>query len=150
MAFAIDTNIFIYGHCKQFEAYKVCHVFLEKLVASSQRFYLSYQVYYEYLRVTTHPKILKTPLSVSRAHQDIVSYFGLPQTDVLRESSNHLEFVADIFRQLPSTKANFVHDCHYAALLKENGISTIITADMDFKKFDFLKVINPITDHFDF
>ena len=37
-----------------------------------------------------------------------------------------------------------MHDCHYAALLKEHAVKEIATADSDFKKFDFLKVINPI------
>ncbi|MBI2346815.1 MAG: hypothetical protein HYV03_08085 [Deltaproteobacteria bacterium] len=45
---------------------------------------------------------------------------------------------------LPSAKGNFVHDCHYAALLKEHAIDELATADADFKKFDFLKVLNPL------
>jgi predicted nucleic acid-binding protein len=47
--------------------------------------------------------------------------------------------------EVPATAGNLVHDCHYAALLREHGIKRLYTADADFKRFDFLDVVDPTT-----
>jgi predicted nucleic acid-binding protein len=44
---------------------------------------------------------------------------------------------------LPSARGNFLHDVRYAVLLREHGVRRICTADSDFKKFDFLDVMDP-------
>jgi predicted nucleic acid-binding protein len=36
-----------------------------------------------------------------------------------------------------------VPDAYLAALLKQNGVTRLYTADRDFRRFDFLKVIDP-------
>jgi hypothetical protein len=42
-------------------------------------------------------------------------------------------------------RGNLVPDAHLAALLRQHGISRLYTHDRDFRKFDFLEVIDPIT-----
>ena len=41
-------------------------------------------------------------------------------------------------------RGNDVPDTHLAAILKQNGVTRLYTADRDFRRFDFLKVIDPI------
>jgi len=41
-------------------------------------------------------------------------------------------------------RGNLVPDVHLAALLRQNGVRVICTQDRDFRKFDFLKVMDPI------
>jgi predicted nucleic acid-binding protein len=36
-----------------------------------------------------------------------------------------------------------VPDAHLAALLRQHGVGTLYTNDRDFRRFDFLRVINP-------
>ena len=40
-------------------------------------------------------------------------------------------------------RGNAVPDAHVAALLRQHGVSTLYTNDTDFKRFDFLRVVNP-------
>ena len=62
---------------------------------------------------------------------------------ILKETQKHSNVLNDIVSEL-NPMGNFWHDCHIAAILKENDVREIATCDMDFKKFTFLKIINPL------
>jgi predicted nucleic acid-binding protein len=40
-------------------------------------------------------------------------------------------------------RGNLVPDAHLAALLRQHGVTTLYTNDVDFRKFTFLTVVNP-------
>ena len=42
------------------------------------------------------------------------------------------------------SRGNFVPDAHIAAILRQHGVHRIYTADIDFRKFAFLEVVNPL------
>ena len=44
------------------------------------------------------------------------------------------------------TRGNLVPDTHLAALLRQHGVATLYTRDRDFRRFDFLSVIDPLED----
>ncbi len=145
MALALDTNILIYAHFDQYPEHAKSRDFLRGLLLRPDAFYLGWQVYYEYLRLATHPRLHKIPLTSKRAAEDMRVYLGDPRCRVLVETESHQRTIEEILKKLPSARGNFLHDCHYATLLKEHAVDTIVTADTDFKKFDFLKVVNPLT-----
>ncbi len=144
MAVALDTNIFIYVHFDQYPEHEKAKSFLRQLFSLPDPFYLSWQVYYEYIRIVTHPKIHRLPLTVAQAIEDMRCYLEDSRCQMLVETENHQKVVKELFKEVPKARGNFIHDCHYAALLKEHSVQEIVTADMDFKKFGFLKVINPL------
>ena len=39
---------------------------------------------------------------------------------------------------------NLVPDAHIATILRQHGVRRFYTADTDFKKFDFIEVVNPL------
>lgn len=141
---AIDTNIFLYAHFSDYPCHGLIHAFLQDFINSSQTFYLSWQVYYEYMRVATHPAVLKRPLPAVKAHASFCAYLDLAQCEVLSETALHRQTVSDVIKAFPLVKSNGMHDLHYAAILKENGVKKILTCDSDFKRYDFLEVINPL------
>lgn len=143
MAIALDTNILIYAHFPKYPEHEKARSFLEQLLKNPDPFYLGWQVCYEYIRLVTHPRVLKSPLTASQAGEDLHPYLTDPRGHLLVETENHYSVLRQIIRSIPSAKGNFIHDCHYAALLKEHGIQKIATADADFLKFGFLEVINP-------
>ncbi|MCP5463626.1 MAG: PIN domain-containing protein [Deltaproteobacteria bacterium] len=148
MTYALDTNVFLYAHFPDYDSHTAVRQYLSELIASGQNIYLSWQVVYEYLRITTHPRVFAKPLTFKKALQSIKPYWELPQCSVLSESSIHGSLLEKMPKEIPSAKGNFLHDLRYATLLQEHGIKNIVTCDLDFKKFDFLKVINPVTKHF--
>jgi predicted nucleic acid-binding protein len=42
-----------------------------------------------------------------------------------------------------AARGSLVHDANLAALLAENGVAEIITADRDFSRFPSIRVTNP-------
>lgn len=146
MSLALDTNILIYAHHDQFAEHRAVREFLTELMGKPDSYFVSWQVCYEYIRLTTHSRVLTKPLTAREALADLVMYLNDPRCQVLVETVAHRQALQQIFKALPSARGNFTHDCHYAALLMEHGIERIATADADFKKFDFLDVINPLAD----
>ena len=144
MSVALDTNILIYAHFQDSPYHEKTRLFLKRLLEKPDSYYMSWQIYYEYIRLVTHPKILKQPLSAEQAMNDIGLYQKDSRCIFLQETKSHSKIFIEIVRAFPTLKGNLIHDAHYATLLKEHGVQKIVTADMDFKKFDFLEVINPI------
>lgn len=144
MAVALDTNVFVYAHFPEYAEHEKVRLFLERFARSGETFHIGWQVFYEYVRVVTHPKILKAPLTAKEAVEGMQHYLNSTQCRVLTETDSHHDILREVLTYLPSARGNFIHDCHYAALLKEHGVEEIVTTDSDFKKFDFLKVINPV------
>lgn len=144
MASALDTNILIYAHMKDYPEHQQAYAFLQEFLGRSDPYYIGWQVCYEYIRLVTHPKVHRIPLTVREAIEDLRPYLCDPRCRILVETSEHLAVFETIMQTLPDAKGNFIHDCHYAALLKEHAVDQIVTADSDFRKFDFLKVINPL------
>lgn len=49
-----------------------------------------------------------------------------------------------MLKELPVVAGNLVHDAHTAVLMREHGVKTIVTLDMDFHHFPFVTVENPL------
>ena len=47
-------------------------------------------------------------------------------------------------REFGRPAGNLFHDLHTAVLMREHGLSEIMTADADFRKFPFVTVTNPV------
>lgn len=144
MSLAIDTNIFIYSHVKNCAGHEKVTEALQNVMDQNSPFYISWQTYYEYLRMITHPSVFRPAATLMEGIMSFDCYLQHPQCHILSETRSHSEVVKELSKTVPFVKGNMVHDFHYAAILKEHGVKEILTCDMDFKKFDFLKVINPL------
>lgn len=139
----IDTNILLYSVNESSEEFSQVHKFLENRIKSSDSLHITWINVYEFLRVATHPKIFDRPLTPMEAWSNIVSLIDHPNFVILQETPRHSLIIGEIVTEL-NPVGNFWHDCHIAAILKENGVDEIATCDMDFRKFTFLKTINPL------
>ena len=54
------------------------------------------------------------------------------------------DFASDYVEMTSSfpVRGNLVSDAHLVTILRQHGVETIYSADSDFRKFEFLKVIN--------
>ena len=46
--------------------------------------------------------------------------------------------------EIGATSGNLFHDIETAVLMREHGVREIVTADVDFLRFKFLRVVNPL------
>ena len=67
-----------------------------------------------------------------------------PSVHVMTETSRHMEVLAEIVDEVALLAGNLYHDAHTAALMRENGLRSIVTRDTDFHRFPFLEVIDPL------
>ena len=121
---------------------------LEQWRAQPTPWYVTWGIFYEFLRVVTHPRVLTQPLPPARAWLFLDALFAAPQLRVLTETDRHRHVAADVFAEVPDITGNLVFDAHTAVLMRENGIRVIYnTRDTDFNRFPFLDTIDPITEN---
>ena len=144
MSYSIDVNIFVYASnpgdkdCQQ-QAIS----FLDEKLNESELLFLPWMTLMSYQRITTHPSVFPIPLTPQEAWKNIDDLLALPQVRMIGEEEGFAEHYAHTTKGL-HVRGNLVPDAHLAAILRQHGVKTIYSADTDFRKFDFLKVINPL------
>jgi toxin-antitoxin system PIN domain toxin len=142
--FFVDTNILVYAVNLAAPERPAASAALNQWLRGTEQWCLSWQVVYEFLRATTHRKSFRKPLTPSQAWRFIEGVLAGPVVELLAETGRHGDVLSDLLAQFPEVRGSAVHDLHLVALMKEHGISEIRTTDADFRRFPFLRVVNPL------
>jgi hypothetical protein len=142
--FVVDTNILVYAADEDSPAHSQCRYELESWRNQRSAWYVTWSILYEFLRVTTHPRVLKSPWTASQAWRFVDAIITSPALGVLVETDRHAAVAQEVLNSIPQLRGNLLHDTHTAVLMKEHGIRQIYTRDMDFHRFSFLEVIDPL------
>ncbi len=142
--FVVDTNVFIYAADKSSKEHTQCRTLLEKWRKDSLPWYTTWGILYEFLRVCTHTRVFRHPLSLEQAWSFVKVILASPGLRILSEGENHAEVAARTFKEIQGLSGNLLHDAHTAILMREHGIKRIYTRDMDFHRFPFLEVVDPV------
>ena len=140
---AFDTNVLVHAVDEDSEFYLPCRNFLEVTIHDREPAFLTWGVCYEFLRVTTHLRILRTPMSMREAWGFLENLLGAPNFGVLHPTQRHGDVLSEILDELPDLRGSISHDLHTAVLMREHGISRICSRDSDFRRFPFLTMIDP-------
>jgi toxin-antitoxin system PIN domain toxin len=143
--FVVDTNILVYAADEDSPFHARCFELLEEWRNQASAWYSTWGIVYEFLRVTTHPRIFRTPWSASRAWNFIEAVLASPSLGILIPTERHTEVVAEVMKELPHLSGNLMYDLQTAVLMREHGIKRIYTRDMDFHRFRFLEPVDPIS-----
>lgn len=142
--FAVDTNILVYAVHAGAEEHERCRGLLEAWRREKLPWATTWGVLYEFLRVTTHPRVFSAPLTIADAWAFITALLAAPALQVLVEGPRHAAVAEQTFSELPELRGNLIHDAHIAILLREHGVRQIYTRETDFHRFPFLEVIDPL------
>lgn len=142
--FLVDTNLLVYAVNRGAREHARAREFLEACRAGSEIWVATWSIFYEFLRVTTHPAVLERPLRFAEGWSFLEALAASPAFQLIGETERHAEVVSEVARQQPGVSGNHVHDFHIAALMLEHGVGEIRTADADFHRFRFLRVSNPV------
>ncbi len=140
----VDTNILLYAADSDSEFHETCRNHLEDLRIDATPTYLSWNICYEFLRVSTHPRVFRSPWVASAAWSFIEALLMAPGFDLTAETPRHRSVLKQTLAELPDLRGNLIHDVHTAVLMRENGISQIHTRDSDFVRFPFLTIVDPL------
>lgn len=141
---AVDTNVLVYAANSDSQFHVPCRKWLDRQRARPDAWYITWAIVYEFLRVSTHPRIIRRPWSAPAAWEFISALLSSPGLGVLVPTQRHPDVAAQVISELPHLAGNLIHDAHTAILMREHGIRQICTRDADFSRFPFLEVIDPL------
>ncbi len=140
----VDTNVLVYAADEDSPFQAACRDWLERRRAGVDPWYTTWPILYEFLRVTTHPRVMRRPWNLPKAWRFVTALIASPGLDLLVQTQRHAEVAAQVLAELPHLAGNLLHDAHTAVLMREHGIRRICSRDADFHRFPFLEVVDPV------
>lgn len=139
-----DTNVLVHAADKRSDYGQQCRRQVDRARRDSEPAFLTWSVCYEFLRVTTHPQVFRSPWNAETAYSFIANLLSSSGFQMLVATPRHSAVLKQTLSELPDLRGNVMHDLHTAVLMRENGISRICTRDNDFRRFPFLTVLDPL------
>jgi hypothetical protein len=140
----VDTNVLVYAADADSPHHLPCRRWLEARRGRAEAWYCTWPIVYEFLRVSTHPRVLRNPWKSTEAWAFVAALLASPGLSMLIPTLRHADVAAELLRELPHLSGNILHDAHTAVLMREHGIRQICTRDTDFHRFPFLSVLDPL------
>ena len=141
--FVVDTNVLVYAADRDSQFHERCRRLLEESRRQASAWYLTWGICYEFLRVTTHPRVFRKPWNAKKAWGFVEALVASPSLGFLVPTDRHGDVAGEVFGELPHLSGNVMHDAHTATLMREHGIKTIYTRDTGFHRFPFLEPRDP-------
>jgi toxin-antitoxin system PIN domain toxin len=142
--FVVDTNVLVHAVDEHSPFHGRCLDRLEVWRALAAAWYTTWPVLYEFLRVVTHPRVLRRPWAAPKAWTFVEALLASPGLGILGPTDRHAAVAKQVLSEVPGIGGNLMHDAHTAVLMREHGIRTIYTRDTDFHRFPFLEPIDPV------
>ena len=143
MSFSLDVNLLLYASDRSSPHHGKAVEFLTSVAEGRQACYVAWITVTSYLRMATHPRIFRAPLTQAEAEDNIGRLLALPHVAAISEKEGFWSAYRDVASGTP-VRANLVPDAHLATILKQHGVLTLHTHDQDFRKFRFLRVVDPL------
>jgi uncharacterized protein len=140
----VDTSVFVHAADVKSPFHAPCRDWLNRQRGRPDAWYTTWPIIYEFLRVTTHPRVLRPAWRASKSWDFVTTLLASPGLGILVPTERHAEIAGEVISELPHLAGNILHDAHAAILMREHGIEHICTRDTDFNRFLFLEVIDPV------
>ena len=142
--FVVDTNVLVYAADEASPHHRRCLEQLDLWRRQAAAWYLTWGIIYEFLRITTHPRVMRKPWEAQQAWRFVEVLLASPGLGILVATDRHAAVAAKVFEEIPHLSGNLVHDARTAILMREHGVRSIYTRDTDFHRFPFLDPLDPL------
>jgi toxin-antitoxin system PIN domain toxin len=142
MSVAIDANILLYASDESSTRHEIASAVLARLAEGPALVYLFWPVAMAYLRIATHPSIFDHPLEPADARRNLDQLLSRAHVRSPGEGDRFWPVYQGLVRD-DAIRGNLVTDSHIAALMRQHGVSTILTADRDFRRFPDITARDP-------
>lgn len=143
MSVSLDANILVYADNVGDPSHRVARMLIDRLSAGPDLLYLFWPTILGYIRIVTHPRILRLPVPPDEAVRNIEALLALPH--VVAPGERDAFWQSYLAAGGTFARGNLVPDTHLAALMRENGVRILYTRDRGFRRFDFLDVRDPFS-----
>lgn len=138
----VDANVLLYAVDTESPHHIVAANWLTTALNGNRRVALPWQSTGAFVRIATHPKIMREPLNADDAASYVDAWLACGVVWVPPTSANTTRIFSEILRRSGAT-GNLVPDAQLAAIALEHGL-TVISADTDFAKFPEVRWENPL------
>jgi uncharacterized protein len=137
----LDTNVLVYASNEDDPAYERARALLERLAAGPDLLYLFWPTLLGYVRIVTHPGIMRRPLGPAEALDNVSGLLRLPHV----RAPGEREGFWDLYRATAGAqvRGNDVPDAHVATLMRQHGVRVIYTRDRGFRRFEGVQPHDP-------
>lgn len=142
--FLVDTNILVEAANDGSPLHAPSRTLLDAWRGREDAWFTTWSIQYEFLRVVTHPRVLRRPWTVPAAWGFLEALHASPGFGVLVATERHAAVARRTLDEVENLAGNALHDAHIAILMREHGIGTIYTRDRAFRRFPFLEVVDPL------
>lgn len=139
-----DTNVLVYAVDEDSPFHEPCRARVVQARDGPSPAFVTWNICYEFLRVTTHPRVSLSPRTPQEAWGFLEMLLASPMFDLLVATQRHDAVLTQTLTEMPDIRGNMFHDLHIAVLMREHGVSQICTRDTDFHRFPFLTVVDPL------
>jgi toxin-antitoxin system PIN domain toxin len=138
----LDVNLLIYAVDEDSPRFARAHPWVEGVLAGRETVALPWAVLLAFLRLTTKPQVMTSPLTADDALDLLGGWLARPNTVVVHPTERHPAVLRELLAPL-GTAGNLVTDAHLAALAIEHG-AELNSCDPDFARFTGLRWTDPL------
>ena len=138
----IDANLLIYSVDRDSPHHAPARRWLEETLSGSESVGIAWIAALAFIRITTHPAVMRKPLSAESAIGYVDEWLAQPYVIAIGPGEQHWPILRNLMTA-SGTAGNLTSDAHLAALAIEHG-ATVASADNDFRRFAGVTHLNPL------
>ncbi|MGH7123391.1 MAG: TA system VapC family ribonuclease toxin, partial [Stellaceae bacterium] len=97
----VDTNVLVYAANAQSPFHAPCSAWLQAQRTRPDAWYTTWPILYEFLRVATHPSVLRPPWSARAAWEFVAALLASPGLAVLVPTERHPDVAQEVINEMP-------------------------------------------------
>jgi len=142
----VDANVLLYAANSDSLEHEAARSFLSGVGRGGDAWYLTEGIVYEFLRVSTHPKVFPAPLEWRQAVAFVTPVLAADAVSLLLAGDRHWSLLEATLAEIAHPSGNLFFDIRTVVLMREHGVRRIYTTDTDFLQFAGIEVVNPLRD----
>lgn len=138
----VDVNLLLYAVITSFPHHRHAHDWWERTVSTAHDVGLTGPAVFGFLRLSTSPRVLESPLHVESAIGYVRDWLDQPNVRFLVPGRRHVDIAFGLLAGV-GTAGNLTTDVQLAAYAIEND-AELHSNDTDFGRFPDLRWVNPL------
>ena len=138
----LDANLLLYAYDQSSKHNARAKAWLQAVVNGPEPVLLPWVTLLAFLRISTNPRALATPLLMHEAAALAQGLLEQPTITLIGPGERHWEILSRLCDEA-QVRGPLVTDAHLAALAIEHG-AVLCSADQDFARFQSLRWKNPL------
>jgi len=137
----VDLNVLIYAADTATKHHVGARAWLDRAMAGTETIGLPTAVTVGFVRLTTNPRVMRSPLPAGRAVEIVRTWLRRSNVTVPQPTARHYDLIEELI-EATGVGGNLVSDAHLAALAIEHR-AELCTFDADFSRFPGLVTVRP-------